>query len=124
MQGLGNRFQPAKEPISILDSEELVGIECSDGIGAFGERPGRQFVQPIGLSQRRILSPNDGDWKTLVAKRIEDLLAAVATAMGYDVQMLEISNVMADECFENVLFVANHGNSNETHCGFSSKVEN
>ena len=124
MQVFRNRFQPAKEPISILDFDELVGIECSDGIGAFGERPGRQFVQPIGLSQRRILSANDRDWEALVAKRLEDLLAAVATAMGYDVQMLEKSNVVADECFENILLVANHGNSNETHCGFSSKVEN
>ncbi len=44
--------------------------------------------------------------------------------MGYDVQMVEELNIVAHERFENVSLIANHGNSNETHWGFSSEVEN
>jgi hypothetical protein len=60
---------------------------------------------------------NDGEGKALGAKRIEYPLAAIATAMGDDVQMVDVAEVVLHERFENVFLVANDGNSNETHGG-------
>lgn len=55
---------------------------------------------------------------------MQNLLASIATAMSYDVQMVEEPNIVSHECFNNVFLIANHGNSNDTHGDFSNELEN